>query len=99
METGKSTVAIDAAFERGPATVGIKTKVAASGKVSGTEASCQMAVGDMTVAGKYELDKSGKVARLRVWFAVWFARRRGETCGYDMRVRAWRGAAPDLTEI
>jgi hypothetical protein len=57
---------VDAAFEAGPATVGLKTKMAASGKVSGTEASCQMAAGDITIAGKYELDKSGKWARLCV---------------------------------
>lgn len=58
-ETAKSAVAVDAAFEAGPATVGVKTKVSASGKVSGTEASCQMAAGSVLVAGKYELDKSG----------------------------------------
>ena len=58
-ETAKSAVAVDAAFQAGPATVGVKTKISASGKVSGTEASCQMAAGSVLVAGKYELDKSG----------------------------------------
>lgn len=57
-ETAKSAVTVDAALEAGPATVGVKTKVSASGKVSGTEASCQMAAGSVLVAGKYELDKS-----------------------------------------